>query len=63
MAMKKYRPPMWSSKVHGEPHGIWEMDAPDMGDLGHSTLEHQMEALRVVVKAKLTHRQHQTPRT
>lgn len=63
MAMKKYRPPMWSSKVHGEPHGIWEEDAAGVDYSGHTPLEHQIEALRVVVKSKLTHRQHQVPRT
>jgi hypothetical protein len=22
--MAKYRPPLWSSKIYGEPHGAWE---------------------------------------
>ena len=25
--MAKYRPPMWSSKLYGEPHGMWESNA------------------------------------
>ena len=64
MAKAKYRPPMWSSKVHGEPHGMWESGASGVGGAAEATpLEQQMEALRVVVDARLTHRQHQTPRT
>ena len=27
--MAKYRPPMWSSKIYGEPHGLWE---PEIGE-------------------------------
>lgn len=61
--MKKYRPPMWSSKVHGEPHGVWESDVSDLDYSDLTPLEHQMDALRTVVKSKITHRQHQTPRT
>lgn len=69
--MAKYRPPMWSSKVYGEPHGMWESNAslvtgPDGKPAVHVTnarLEQLMDALRTVVTSRLTHRLHQTPRT
>eukprot|EP01046_Picozoa_sp_COSAG06_P068570 COSAG06_NODE_18294_length_894_cov_3.757233_2_plen_41_part_01 len=37
MAKAKYRPPMWSSKVHGEPHGMWESGASGVGGAAEAT--------------------------
>lgn len=67
--MAKYRPPMWSSKLYGEPHGMWESNASLVtaadGKAVHVTnarLEQLMDALRNVVTARVKHRLHQTPR-
>ena len=69
--MAKYRPPMWSSKLYGEPHGLWESNAsiaaPAVGGkpgvhVTNARLDQLAEALRAVVKSRLTHNLHQTPR-
>ena len=70
--MAKYRPPMWSSKLYGEPHGMWESNASVVGGgadgkpgvhVTNARLDQLTEALKSVVESRLTHRLHQTPRT
>lgn len=54
--MAKYRPPLWSSKLYGEPHGMWEPEPGAVeivpGPISNSKVAQIEEALRNVVTVR-----------